>query len=133
MPSSRSSVASRRCSWSRTASRLRSSPARTCSSSSRTAARAELGEKDWGFATRALHIGQGPDLATGAVVQPIHLATTFAQQGVGKHQGFEYSRSGNPTRAALEECMAGLEEGKACLAFSSGLGAETTLMMLLNP
>ena len=91
------------------------------------------GKDSWGFATRALHIGQGPDPATGAVVQPIHLATTFAQQGVGKHKGFEYSRSGNPTRAALEECMAALEEAKHCLAFSSGLGAETTLMLLLGP
>ena len=89
--------------------------------------------ESWGFATRALHIGQGPDPATGAVVQPIHLATTFAQQGVGNHKGFEYSRSGNPTRAALEECLAGLEESKHGLAFSSGLGAETTLMMLLGP
>ncbi len=87
----------------------------------------------WGFATRALHIGQGPDPATGAVVQPIHLATTFAQQGVGKHKGFEYSRSGNPTRAALEECLAGLEGARHGLAFASGLGAETTLMLLLNP
>jgi cystathionine beta-lyase/cystathionine gamma-synthase len=89
--------------------------------------------QSWGFATRALHIGQGPDPATGAVVQPIHLATTFAQQGVGKHKGFEYSRSGNPTRAALEENLAGLEDAKHGLAFSSGLGAETTLMLLLNP
>jgi cystathionine gamma-lyase len=89
--------------------------------------------KSWGFATRALHIGQGPDPATGAVVQPIHLATTFAQQGVGKHQGFEYSRSGNPTRAALEENLAGLEDARHGLAFSSGLGAETTLMLLLSP
>jgi cystathionine beta-lyase/cystathionine gamma-synthase len=87
----------------------------------------------WGFATRALHIGQGPDPATGAVVQPIHLATTFAQQGVGRHQGFEYSRSGNPTRQALEECLAALEDARHCLAFSSGLGAETTLMLLLSP
>ena len=61
------------------------------------------------------------------------MATTFAQQGVGKHQGFEYSRTGNPTRNALEECLAALEDAKHCLAFSSGLGAETTLMFLLNP
>ncbi len=61
------------------------------------------------------------------------MATTFAQQGVGKHQGFEYSRTGNPTRNALEECLASLEDAKHCLAFSSGLGAETTLMLLLNP
>ncbi|GAC1671818.1 MAG: cystathionine gamma-synthase [Candidatus Dormibacteraceae bacterium] len=91
------------------------------------------GKESWGFATRALHIGQGPDPTTGAVVQPIHLATTFAQQGVGKHKGFEYSRSGNPTRAALEENLAGLEDAKHGLAFSSGLGAETTLMLLLSP
>ena len=61
------------------------------------------------------------------------MATTFAQQGVGKHQGFEYSRTGNPTRKALEECLAAMEDAKHCLAFSSGLGAETTLMLLLNP
>jgi cystathionine beta-lyase/cystathionine gamma-synthase len=89
--------------------------------------------KEWGFSTRALHIGQGPDPATGAVVQPIHMATTFAQQGVGKHKGFEYGRSGNPTRAALEECLAALEGAKHCLAFASGLGAESTLMLLLEP
>ncbi len=87
----------------------------------------------WGFATRAVHVGQGPDPATGAVVQPIHLATTFAQQGVGKHLGFEYSRSGNPTRSALEENLAALEEAKHCLAFASGLGAESTMMLLLKP
>src|SRR5437763_4755841 len=93
-----------------------------------------MGKADqWGFATRALHVGQGPDPATGAVVQPIHMATTFAQQGVGKHQGFEYSRTGNPTRNALEECLAALEDAKHCLAVSSGLGAETPLMLLLNP
>jgi cystathionine beta-lyase/cystathionine gamma-synthase len=90
-------------------------------------------KRNWGFSTRALHIGQGPDPETGAVVQPIHMATTFAQQGVGRHHGYEYSRTGNPTRNALEECLAALENAKHCLAFSSGLGAETTLMLLLNP
>ena len=89
--------------------------------------------EDWGFSTRALHVGQGPDPETGAVVQPIHMATTFAQQGVGRHKGFEYSRTGNPTRNALEECLAAFEGAKHCLAFASGLGAETTLMLLLNP
>ena len=89
--------------------------------------------KSWGFSTRALHVGQGPDPATGAVVQPIHMATTFAQQGVGKHKGFEYSRTGNPTRNALEECLAALEDARHCLAFASGLGAETTLLLMLNP
>lgn len=87
----------------------------------------------WGFSTRAVHVGQGPDPATGAVVQPIHMATTFAQQGVGRHQGFEYSRTGNPTRNALEECLAALEEARHCLAFASGLGAESTLLLLLKP
>jgi len=91
-------------------------------------------DKDsWGFSTRAVHVGQGPDPATGAVVQPIHMATTFAQQGVGKHHGFEYSRTGNPTRNALEECLAALEDARHGLAFASGLGAESTLMLLLNP
>jgi cystathionine gamma-lyase len=90
-------------------------------------------ENDWGFSTRAVHIGQGPDPETGAVVQPIHMATTFAQQGVGKHKGFEYGRSGNPTRQALEENLAALEGARHCLAFASGLGAETTLMLLLGP
>jgi cystathionine gamma-lyase len=66
-------------------------------------------------------------------VQPIHMATTYAQQGVGKHRGFEYSRTGNPTRNALEENLAGLEGARHCLAFASGLGAETTLMLLLEP
>jgi len=92
-----------------------------------------VADKSWGFSTRAVHVGQGPDPATGAVVQPIHLATTFAQQGVGRHQGYEYSRSGNPTRSALEECLAGLEDAKHALAFASGLGAESTLLLLLKP
>ena len=61
------------------------------------------------------------------------MATTFAQQGVGKHKGFEYSRTGNPTRNALEECLAALEDARHCLAFASGLGAETTLLLMLNP
>ncbi|HEY6874882.1 MAG TPA: cystathionine gamma-synthase [Candidatus Dormibacteraeota bacterium] len=90
-------------------------------------------QEDWGFSTRAVHVGQGPDPATGAVVQPIHLATTYAQDGVGKHRGFEYSRSGNPTRAALEENLAALEQAKYGLCFASGLGAESTLMLLLKP
>jgi len=92
-----------------------------------------VAKPSWGFATRAVHVGQGPDPATGAVVQPIHMATTYAQEAVGKHRGFEYSRSGNPTRNALEENLAALEDAKHCLAFASGLGAESTLMLLLNP
>jgi cystathionine gamma-lyase len=86
-----------------------------------------------GLATRALHAGQGPDPATGAVVVPIHLATTFAQESPGRHQGYEYSRSGNPTRSNLEECLASLEGAEHCLAFASGLAATTTLMFLFDP
>lgn len=86
------------------------------------------------FATRALHVGQGPDAATGAVVQPIHMATTFAQDGIAEPRaGFEYSRSGNPTRQALEECLASLEGGEHALAFASGLAASTAVMLLLSP
>jgi len=65
-------------------------------------------QDQWGFETRAVHVGQAPDAASGAVVTPITLSTTFAQDGVGNHKGFEYSRSGNPTRAALEACVASL-------------------------
>ena len=85
-----------------------------------------------GLSTRAIHVGQGPDPATGAVVQPIHLATTYQQREVGLHQGFEYSRSDNPTRRALEECLASLEESRHCLTFASGLAATATLMLLLD-
>jgi cystathionine gamma-lyase len=86
-----------------------------------------------GFATRAVHAGQAPDAQTGAVVPPIHLATTFAQDGVGQHRGFEYSRTDNPTRRQLEECLASLEGAQHCQAFASGMGATTTLMMLFSP
>ena len=90
-------------------------------------------QKPHGLATRALHVGQGPDPSTGAVVVPIHLATTFAQESPGRHRGFEYSRSGNPTRANLEECLASLEGAGHGLAFASGLAATTTVMLLLDP
>jgi len=69
-----------------------------------------------GFETRAIHAGQPPDPSTGAVVTPISLATTFAQEGVGRHHGYEYARSGNPTRAALEACVADLENASPCPA-----------------
>ncbi len=86
-----------------------------------------------GFATRAIHAGQDPDPTTGAVVVPITLATTFAQTAVGEHQGFEYSRSGNPTRAALEAVGASLENATHGLAFASGLAAEDAILRLLAP
>ncbi len=82
-----------------------------------------------GFDTRAIHAGQEPNPATGDVVVPLHLATTFKQDGVGGLRGgYEYARSGNPTRAALQELLASLEEGVAGLAFASGLAAEDTLL-----
>jgi cystathionine gamma-synthase len=96
-----------------------------------------MGELDdqegWGFETRAVHVGQAPDPASGAVVTPITLATTFAQEAVGNHKGFEYARSGNPTRAALEACGAALEGAAHGLAFASGLAAEDNVLRLLVP
>jgi cystathionine gamma-synthase len=88
---------------------------------------------DYGFETRAIHAGQDPDPVTGAVVTPISLATTFAQSAVGDHAGFEYSRTGNPTRAALEECVASLESARRGLAFASGMAAEDAVLRLLGP
>ncbi len=85
------------------------------------------------FETRAIHAGQEPDATTGAVVPPISLATTFAQDGVGAHKGYEYSRSGNPTRTALEACLASLEDGRHGLAFASGLAAEDNILRLVRP
>jgi cystathionine gamma-synthase len=77
-----------------------------------------------GFATRAIHAGQDPDPATGAVIVPIHATSTYAQDGVGGlRSGFEYSRTGNPTRTALEECLAALENGRFARAFASGMAA----------
>ena len=82
-----------------------------------------------GFNTRAIHAGQEPDPATGAVIPPVHLTTTYKQDGVGGLRGgYEYSRSGNPTRTALHEALAALEEGTTALAFASGLAAEDTLL-----
>jgi cystathionine gamma-synthase len=81
-----------------------------------------------GFETLAIHAGQDPDPATGAVITPIYQTSTYAQSAVGEHQGYEYSRSGNPTRTALETCLAALERGARGLAFASGLAAEDCLL-----
>lgn len=82
-----------------------------------------------GFETRAIHAGQEPDPRTGAVVPPIYQTSTYAQDAVGSPRlGYEYSRSGNPTRDALQECLAALEGGRWALAFASGLAAEDTLV-----
>lgn len=91
------------------------------------------GGEGWGFETRAIHAGYEPDPTTGAVVPPISLSTTFAQDGVGDHKGYEYSRSGNPTRTALEKCIAALEGGVHGLSFASGLAAEDAILRLLRP
>jgi len=86
-----------------------------------------------GFSTRAIHAGQEPDATTGAVVLPIYATSTYAQDGVGGlRNGYEYSRSANPTRAALEECLAALEGGTRGLAFASGLAAEDTVLRALT-
>src|SRR5438128_9185617 len=86
-----------------------------------------------GFATLAIHAGQDADPATGATVVPIYATSTYTQEAPGKHKGYEYSRSGNPTRAALETCLAALEGGERGLAFSSGLAATTAVFSVLKP
>ncbi len=85
------------------------------------------------FSTLAIHAGQEPDPATGAIMTPIYASSTFVQSSPGIHKGYEYSRSANPTRTALENCMAALENGKAAFAFSSGLAAENTILEMLPP
>ncbi|MCZ6817077.1 MAG: cystathionine gamma-synthase [Planctomycetota bacterium] len=85
------------------------------------------------FATRAIHVGQEPDTATGATIVPIYQTSTYTQDGIEQHKGYEYSRTGNPTRAALESCIASLEGGKHGLAFASGMAATAAVMNLLDP
>jgi cystathionine gamma-lyase len=93
---------------------------------------AEDGAK-YGFSTMAIHAGQEADPATGATVVPIYATSTFTQQAPGEHRGYEYSRSGNPTRSALETCLAALEGGERGLAFASGLAATTAVLSTLKP
>src|SRR3712207_8717895 len=86
-----------------------------------------------GFNTRAIHAGQEPDPATGAVIVPVHLTTTYKQDGVGGLRGgYEYSRSANPTRTALEGALAAVEDGEKGFAFASGLAAEDTVIRALT-
>jgi len=85
------------------------------------------------FETRAIHEGQEPDPATGALTVPIYQTSTYVQEAVGEHKGYDYSRVANPTRTALQLCLASLESAEHGIAFSSGLGAVTTVMHLLNP
>ena len=84
------------------------------------------------FETKAIHVGQEPDPATGATTTPIYQTSTFTQDALGKHKGYEYSRTGNPTRHALETALAALENGKYGLCFASGLAATTTILCLLK-
>lgn len=89
-------------------------------------------EKKLEFATRCIHAGQIPDPSTGALITPIYATSTYVQKSPGVHQGFEYSRTQNPT-FAYERCIADLENGHAGFAFASGVAAINTLLELLNP
>ncbi|HEX4353393.1 MAG TPA: cystathionine gamma-synthase [Polyangiales bacterium] len=89
--------------------------------------------KSFELDTLAIHAGQAPDKETGAVMPPIHLSSTFAQEGPGRHRGFEYSRTDNPTRRMLEHCIAALEDGEHGLAFASGSSASAALLSTLRP
>jgi cystathionine gamma-lyase len=85
------------------------------------------------FETRAIHEGQEPDPTTGAVIVPIYQTSTYVQEEVGKHKGYDYSRTGNPTRKAAETCLASLEGAEYGFLFGSGMGATTTILQLVNP
>ena len=91
-----------------------------------------MSHDDLGFATRAIHVGQAPDPSTGAVIVPIYQTSTYAQEEVGEHQGYEYSRTGNPTRTAYEAAIASLEGGEWGLAFASGMAATANILYLLT-
>lgn len=86
-----------------------------------------------GFGTRAIHAGQSPDPSTGAIMTPIYQTSTYVQELPGKHKGYAYARGKNPTRVALEQCIASLENAKHGLCFSSGQGAEDAIIKLLRP
>lgn len=88
---------------------------------------------DLGFSTKSIHIGQEADTATGATIVPIYQTSTFTQEQIGVTKGYDYSRSGNPTRNSLEKALAALENGKHGLAFASGLAAETAVLSILKP
>jgi cystathionine gamma-synthase len=85
------------------------------------------------FETKAIHVGQEPDPTTGAITTPIYQTSTYVQEAVGVHKGYDYARVANPTRTVLQECLASLEGAAHGHAFSSGLGATTTLMHLVDP
>src|SRR6202166_4897345 len=89
-------------------------------------------KKQHEFATRAIHAGQEPDPTTGAIITPIYATSTYVQESPGKHKGYDYSRSINPTRLAYEKCVADLESGTRGFAFASGLAAMSTALELLE-
>lgn len=89
-------------------------------------------DRKHGFATRTIHAGQAPDPSTGAIMPPIYATSTYVQSSPGEHQGYEYSRTQNPTRAAWERCMADLEGGAGAFAFASGMAAIATVLELLD-
>lgn len=88
--------------------------------------------EQWGFGTRAIHAGQAPDPSTGAIMPPIYTASTYVQESPGRHKGYEYSRSQNPTRHAYERCIADLESGRVGFAFASGMAAIATVLECLD-
>lgn len=90
-------------------------------------------ENNYHFDTLAIHAGQQPDPTTGAVMTPIYQTSTYVQTDLGRHKGYEYSRTGNPTRTALEACLATLEGSEFGLTFGSGMAATDTLLRLVNP
>src|SRR4030081_2198420 len=89
-------------------------------------------KKQYEFATRAIHAGQEPDPSTGAIMTPIYATSTYVQQSPGKHKGYDYARSINPTRLAYEKCIADLESGTRGFAFASGLAAMSTVLELVE-
>jgi cystathionine gamma-lyase len=93
----------------------------------------KLNPSEVGFGTKAIHAGQEPDPTTGAVMTPIYQTSTYAQESPGKHKGYAYARGKNPTRSALEKCLAALENAKHGLCFSSGMGATDAVIKLLRP
>jgi cystathionine beta-lyase/cystathionine gamma-synthase len=92
-----------------------------------------MNKDDFKLGTKVIHAGQAPDPTTGAVSMPIYATSTYVQKSPGEHQGYEYSRTKNPTRFAYEKCAADLESGKHGYAFASGMAAIATLLEILNP
>ncbi len=92
----------------------------------------KLAHREWGFDTRAIHAGQEPDPTTGAIMTPVFQTSTYIQSSPGEHRGFEYSRTHNPTRNAMEDCLASLEGGEHGISFASGCAATATILHLLK-